>query len=89
MKKVRMIVSAVAVFAVVGSALAFKAKSFGEGNVFCSSNACTNQPLTSTIAINDPSGAITDPCSGGDVFIAGDCNTAVDHTSHKYSSVAQ
>jgi hypothetical protein len=44
MKKVRMIVSAVAIFAVVGSALAFKAK--GDGNLFCkdgSSRACIFQ----------------------------------------------
>jgi hypothetical protein len=63
MKKLRMIASAVAIFAVVSSALAFKARSFGV--IYCGKNqagSCFNlidyQTSTNT---SDP----TDPCAGG------------------------
>lgn len=35
MKKAKLMLTAIAVLAVVGGALAFKAKTFGQGNVFC------------------------------------------------------
>lgn len=44
MKKIRMIVSAVAVLAVVGGALAFKP--FGTGSIFCIANSQASSVLT-------------------------------------------
>jgi hypothetical protein len=55
MKKV---ISAFAVLAIVGSALAFKP--FGSGSVFCNS-ACTSR-IDFRVS---PTGTITDPCENG------------------------
>jgi len=62
MKKSKMIMTAFAVVAIVGSALAFKP--FGQGEVFC------NQACTTESKINwklDPlnQSQVTDPCDNG------------------------
>ena len=63
MKKAKIMLSAIAVLAVVGGALAFKAKAAGdEANVYCrnASNACvlvyytTLKPSPTAIPVNDP-----------------------------------
>jgi hypothetical protein len=51
MKKVKIMLTALAVFAVVGGALAFKAKTFGQ-SVFCTTQqgqACTSEVLNATL----------------------------------------
>jgi hypothetical protein len=59
MKKVRMIVSAFAVFAIVGSALAFAP--YGQGSVYCDSdNSCTTR-----VSFRVQSGGTATPCQTG------------------------
>lgn len=52
MKKVRMIVSAAVVFAVVGSALAFNTAK-GNGNLFCNTSGGSNCPTISQYVIDN------------------------------------
>ena len=61
MKRVKMIVSAVVVFAVVGSSLAFKA--FNPKNIYCNdaNGKCTL--LVNFTNVNTGSGATTNPCN--------------------------
>ena len=59
MKKVRMILSAVAVFAIVGSALAFKTQMYS-GTLKCKSSSAGTCPTSTTryiqVGITDPQG---------------------------------
>jgi hypothetical protein len=58
MKKSKMILSAVTVLAIVGSALAFKP--FGRGEIYCNSACDDNQKID--WKIDNINGTITNPC---------------------------
>jgi hypothetical protein len=78
MKKVRMIVSAVAIFAVVGSALAFKSHKTS-GLFFCNVNAnqaatCSDQVTKYIINTSTGSAAFCNNGAGGT-----DCNQSIAH----------
>lgn len=71
MKKSKMILSALVVFAVVGSALAFKP--LGAGSVYCIDNGTTCSDLRN-FRINNTTGTVTDVCNGSEFQqIANDC----------------
>ena len=60
MKKIRMIVSACAVFAIVGGALAFTAP-YGQGSIYCDSdNSCTTR-----VNFRVQPGGTATPCQTG------------------------
>ena len=81
MKKAKIVLSAIVMMAVVGGALAFKAKAFHPTNVFCSdpnspTPACTIPTPFQTAHIGQP--VTTDPCADGTgVYYTTtvDCNT--------------
>lgn len=65
MKKARLFLSAFAIVAIAGSAFAFKAHNFGQGNVYClaagsSTDFCPASSLQDMII--DPSGSSANPC---------------------------
>jgi len=83
MKNLRMYLSAIAVLAIVGSALAFKGKAaFGSGTVFCLASGTTTGACPATDNVNFeviPNGPVSAPCTTGVPHInsGGDCvNTA-------------
>ncbi len=61
MKKGKLLLSGIAVLAIVGSSLAFKATKFSDGGVFCSTTCSSLQQQAFRI---DPSGTIANPCAG-------------------------
>jgi hypothetical protein len=82
MKRAKMMLTALAVFAVVGGALAFNAKKFGQANVFCKiDNVCQPQIWTTTNA--DPLARTTnDPCLQEAVFYTDNtCSTPIAETT--------
>lgn len=79
MKKVKIMLTAITVFAVVGGALAFKAAKFTAANVYCSTfaspNTCQKQTPSFQTTVNGV--AQNDPCgSSQDFFIDNTCRTA-------------
>jgi uncharacterized protein YxeA len=64
MKKAKIMLTAITVFAVVGGALAFKAKTFSSSNIFCSKqqNVCVT-PTTAQTTERLPIFSTTQPCS--------------------------
>jgi hypothetical protein len=74
MKNLKMSLSAFAVLAIVGSALAFKAKPFSFGNVWCFTSTPANQLLPCTGQANgtrekietvSTGGSTSNPCASG------------------------
>lgn len=76
MKRRKMILSLLAIVAVVGSALAFKSSTyFGAGNIYCGPAnlspeeqecVCKTEPIDFTYVGSNP-GTTTDPCPGPDI----------------------
>ena len=91
MKKAKIMLSAIAVFAIVGGALAFKAQKFGAANIYCAQNC----PSNSKVKYNsvDPGAAVTSttPCGANQTIYfsnAGGCQiytTTPTTTSPLYS----
>jgi hypothetical protein len=61
MKRSKLLLSGIAVLAIVGSSLAFKSAKFSDGGVFCST---TCSSLFQKAFRIDPSGSVTNPCTG-------------------------
>lgn len=62
MKKVKIMLTAITVFAVVSGALAFKAQRFGLKNVYCRvSSACEIKEFQTT---DNGQASVTNPCGG-------------------------
>jgi hypothetical protein len=84
MKKVKMLLSAAAVIAIVSSALAFKVH---DANVYCpdpsNENFCTRQVNFQTTA-NDL-GSTTDPCGNGGTFETSPVNSSCSQTGTVYN----
>jgi len=72
--------TAIAVLAVVGGALAFKAKTFSDANVYCSTfaspNTCQKVLFTTTT-----SGTTEDPCTGDFFYKAATCPITTSFTT--------
>ena len=74
MNKIKIMLSAVAVIAIVGGSLAFKASKFSRANVYCSTfgqqqNLCDKVNFTTDNEISSSD----NPCSGGLFYTASDC----------------
>ncbi|MEP7372287.1 MAG: hypothetical protein ABI675_02790 [Chitinophagaceae bacterium] len=67
MKNIRMILSACVVLSIVGSALAFTAKPFGTGSVYCTNNTTSCSDLRNFKV--DENGTVLDVCNGGQEYI--------------------
>lgn len=83
MKKVRIMLTAITVFAIVGGALAFKAKKFVTPNVYCSTftgPTCqlASPNLQTTIVAGAPA---RNPCSGGFYFTTNTCPITTSFTT--------
>jgi hypothetical protein len=70
MKRAKILLTAIAVLAVVGGALAFKAKTFQADNVFCIVNSdgagvytCAATPQPALITTNGGGGVAANPCN--------------------------
>jgi hypothetical protein len=63
MNKTRLFVSAFAVVAIVGSALAFKTKPMNQGSVYCNPACTTQSRIDYRVASTTTN--ITDPCLNG------------------------
>ena len=75
MNKVKFMLSAVAVIAIVGGALAFKASKQGNANVFCNTFG-SPRPCQKVLFTTDNSTSPSDnPCSGGVYFTQSDCQS--------------
>ena len=64
MKRAKIMLTSIAILAVVGGALAFKAKTFGAGNVYCkfdNSGICDLVDYTTTYQGQQPA-STTNPC---------------------------
>jgi hypothetical protein len=66
MKRVKLMLSAFAILAIVGSALAFKAKTFTAPTVFCLATGTVSGVCPSGLVnyVVDVNGDVTNPCSG-------------------------
>jgi hypothetical protein len=96
MKKMKLIVSAFAVLAVVGSALAFKASNFNQANVFClttgstPAGACPTGDLVLYIPdAVDHSGDVTNPCPTGQSPYVNSGSNCVESSSPFFMPVAE
>jgi len=63
MKKIKLSISSIVVFAILGTLLAFKAKPLGQGTVYCTSTCSTNSRIDFRVATSTTT--ITDPCGNG------------------------
>ena len=95
MKRVKLMLSAFAVLAIVGSALAFKVKSFGLGNISCFATTATvttnescdhsGQPAHSDqFDYTSTGGSLSNPCAG----ITGETQPYVDVPGTSCTSVS-
>ena len=65
MKKVKVMLAAIGVLAVVGGALAFKAKTFGQGVVFCEKQGTICSDRIDYRPTNHQTNFVTTPCGDG------------------------
>jgi hypothetical protein len=73
MKNIRLFLSAFVVFAIVSSALAFKAKPFGAGSIYCVDNGTTCSDIRN-FKVDRDNGTVTDICNGQEFTDTGsDC----------------
>ena len=76
MKRAKIMLTAIAVLAVVGGALAFKAKTFDHASIYCKNgNACNIVQFTFTkpTPVTTPS---NDPCAQTYFYSESGCNTS-------------
>jgi hypothetical protein len=92
MKNLKMYLSAFAVLAIVGSALAFKGKAFGQGTEFCLASGTVTGACPTSDRVDfqvTPGATLANPCTGTDVahFNSGG-NCINNPTTDRYTTTA-